>query len=217
MATVGLYGIAFGLVDNTQKIIADATNGLGTDGIYQVGRADLGGKTANITGLSAAPVKIYGFNQVQDVTMPTSEPSVALDINDLNFQVKQKIKGFVSDGKGGYVDENLKAHVALLITAQTIDRQHFVYYGFGDGVLTETAANIQTDAAAEQRTDDTLTYTALSTIAFSNQPYKIYSDLDPKFDKANMYKEVFGGYVLPASSTGSASSSTGSGTGTSSH
>lgn len=205
MATVGLYGIAFGLVDSTQKIISDATNGLGTDGVYQVGRADLGGKTANITGLSAAPAKIYGFNQVQDVTMPTSEPSVALDINDLNFQIKQKIKGFVSDGKGGYVDENLKAHVALLITAQTIDRLHFVYYGFGDGILTETAANIQTDTNTEQRTDDTLTYSALSTIAFNNQPYKIYSDLDPKFDKANMYKEVFGGYVLPASSTASGS------------
>ena len=208
MATVGLYGIAFGLVDSTQKIITDTTNGLGTDGIYEVGRADLGGKTANITGLSAVPVKIYGFNQVQDVTMPTSEPSVALDINDLNFQVKQKIKGFVSDGKGGYVDENLKAHVALLITAQTIDRLHFVYYGFGDGILTETAANIQTDNNAEQRTDDTLTYTALSTIAFNNQPYKIYSDLDPNFDKANMYKEVFGGYVLPASSTGSGTTTT---------
>ena len=201
MATVGLYGITFGLVDSNQKIITDATNGLGTNGIYQVGRADLGGKTANITGLSAAPVKIYGFNQVQDVTMPTSEPSVALDINDLNFQIKQKIKGFVSDGKGGYVDENMKAHVALLITTQTIDRTHFVYYGFGDGVLTETAANIQSDAAAEQRADDTLTYTALSTVAFNNQPYKIYSDLDPKFDKSNMYKEVFGGYVLPAGAT----------------
>ena len=100
--------------------------------------------------------------------------------------------------------------MALLITTQTIDRTHFVYYGFGNGIMTETAANIQTDAAAEQRADDALTYTALTTIAFNGQPYKIYSDLDPKFDKANMYKEVFGGYVLPASSTGSVS-------GTSSH
>ncbi|MEK2498163.1 phage tail protein, partial [Lacticaseibacillus casei] len=30
----------------------------------------------------------------------------------------------------------------------------------------------------------------------------------PKFDKANMYKEVFGGYVLPASSTGSGTTAT---------
>ncbi|MCI0375749.1 phage tail protein, partial [Lacticaseibacillus paracasei] len=146
---------------------------------------------------------------VQDVTVGTSEPSVALDINNLNYQIKQQIKGFVSDSKGGYTDENLKAHVALLITTQTIDRQHFVYYGFGDGIMTETAANIQTDAASEQRVDDTLTYTALSTAAFNNQPYKIYSDLDSKFDKANMYKEVFGGYVLPASSTGSGTGTSG--------
>lgn len=209
MATVGLYQIQLALVDESQKLISGTGTGLGTDGIYTVDHKDLGTKTANITGLAGTITKIYGNNNVQDVTVGTSEPSVALDINNLNYQVKQQIKGFVSDSKGGYVDENLKAHVALLITTQTIDRLHFVYYGFGDGIMTETAANIQTDAAAEQRVDDTLTYTALSTAAFNNQPYKIYSDLDSKFDKANMYKEVFGGYVLPASSTGSGTGTSG--------
>lgn len=209
MATVGLYQIQLALVDAQQKLISGTGAGLGTDGIYTVGHEDLGTKTANITNLAGTIAKTYGNNNVQDVTVGTSEPSVALDINNLNYQVKQQTKGFVSDGKGGYTDENLKAHVALLITTQTIDRLHFVYYGFGDGIMTETAANIQTDAAAEQRVDDNLTYTALSTIAFNNQPYKIYSDLDPKFDKANMYKEVFGGYVLPASSTGSGTGTSG--------
>lgn len=201
MATVGLYQIQLALVDAQQKLISGADTGLSTDGLYTVDHKDLGTKTANITGLSGTIAKTYGNNAVQDVMVGTSEPSVALDINNLNYQVKQLIKGFVSDSKGGYTDENLKAHVALLITTQTIDRLHFVYYGFGDGIMTETAANIQTDAAAEQRVDDALTYTALSTMAFGNQPYKIYSDLDPKFDKANMYKEVFGGYVLPAGAT----------------
>ncbi|WBF77316.1 phage tail protein [Lacticaseibacillus rhamnosus] len=199
MATVGLYQIQLALVDAQQKLISGTGSGLGTDGIYTVDHKDLGTKTANITGLAGTIAKIYGNNNVQDVTVGTSEPSVALDINNLDYTIKQKIKGFVSDSKGGYTDENLKAHVALLITTQTIDRTHFVYYGFGDGIMTETAANIQTDAAAEQRVDDTLTYTALSTAAFNNQPYKIYSDIDPKFDKANMYKEVFGGYVLSPS------------------
>ncbi|UWP75579.1 phage tail protein [Lacticaseibacillus paracasei] len=210
MATVGLYQIQLALVDELQKLISGTGAGLGTDGIYTVDHKDLGAKTANITGLAGTIAKVYGNNNVQDVTVGTSEPSVALDINNLDYKIKQQIKGFVSDSKGGYTDENLKAHVALLITTQTIDRSHFVYYGFGDGIMTETAANIQTDAAAEQRVDDALTYTALSTMAFNNQPYKIYSDLDSGFDKANMYKEVFGGYVLPASSTGS-------GTGTSGH
>lgn len=202
MATVGLYQIQLALVDAQQKLISGADTGLSTDGVYTVDHKDLGTKTANITGLAGTIAKIYGNNNVQDVTVGTSEPTVALDINNLDYKIKQKIKGFVSDTKGGYTDENLKAHVALLITTQTIDRTHFVYYGFGDGIMTETAANIQTDAAAEQRVDDALTYTALSTMAFNNQPYKIYSDLDSKFDKATMYKEVFGGYVLSPSSLG---------------
>ncbi|GEL39259.1 small major structural protein [Lacticaseibacillus paracasei subsp. tolerans] len=202
MATVGLYQIQLALVDAKQKLISGADTGLSTDGVYTVDHKDLGTKTANITGLAGTIAKIYGNNNVQDVTVGTSEPSVALNINNLDYKIKQQIKGFVSDKKGGYTDEDLKAHVALLITTQTIDRTHFVYYGFGDGIMTETAANIQTDAAAEQRVDDALTYTALSTMAFNNQPYKIYSDLDSKFDKATMYKEVFGGYVLSPSSLG---------------
>lgn len=209
MATVGLYQIQLALVDAQQKLISGADTGLSTDGLYTVDHKDLGTKTANITNLAGTIAKTYGNNAVQDVMVGTSEPTVALDINNLNYQVKQQIKGFVSDSKGGWTDENVKAHVALLITTQTIDRLHFVYYGFGDGIMTETAANIQTDAQAEQRVDDALTYTALSTIAFNNQPYKIYSDLDPKFDKTNMYKEVFGGYVLPASSTGSGTGTSG--------
>lgn len=212
MATVGLYQIQLALIDESQKLISGTGTGLGTDGIYTVDHKDLGTKTANITGLSGTIAKIYGNNNVQDVTVGTSEPSVALDINNLDFSIKQQIKGFVSDSKGGYTDENLKAHVALLITTQTIDRLHYVYYGFGDGIMTETAANIQTDQTSEERVDDQLTYTALSTTAFDGQPYKIYSDLDSKFDKANMYKEVFGGYVLPTSSTGGSGSGTGSGT-----
>jgi hypothetical protein len=212
MATVGLYQIQLALVDQYQKLISGTGAGLGTDGIYTVDHKDLGTKTANITGLAGTIAKIYGNNNVQDVTVGTSEPSVALDINNLDFSIKQQIKGFVSDSKGGYTDENLKAHVALLITTQTIDRLHYVYYGFGDGIMTETAANVQTDQASEERVDDQLTYTALSTTAFNGQPYKIYSDLDSKFDKANMYKEVFGGYVLPTPPAGGSASGTGSGT-----
>jgi hypothetical protein len=201
MATVGLYGIAFGLVDDDQKLITGTGKGLGTDGIYVVGRADLGGKTANITGLSGTPVKKYGFNRVQAVDIPHAEPSVALDINDLNFEVKQQIKGMINDQKGGYVDQGIQAHVAMLITTQTLDRLHYVYYGFGDGILSEAGANLQTDTNQNQDADDNLTYTALTTDAFDGAAYKLYSDLDSAFDKANMYSEVFGGYVLPSGSS----------------
>lgn len=208
MATVGLYGIAFGLVDDSQKLITGTGAGLGQDGLYIVGRADLGGKTANITGLSGTPVKKYGFNRVQAVDVPAAEPSVALDINNLNFAIKQQIKGMINDQKGGYTDQGIQAHVAMLITTQTLDRMHFVYYGFGDGILSESGANLQTDTNTNQDADDILTFTALTCDAFQGAAYKLYSDLDPAFDKANMYSEVFGGYVLPAQSSGSSSTTT---------
>lgn len=210
MATVGLYGIAFGLVDQDQKLITGTGKGLGTDGLYVVGRADMGGKTANITGLSGTPVKIYGFNQVQGVDVPQPEPSVALDINNLSFDIKQQIKGMINDQKGGYTDQGIQAHVAMLITSQTIDKEHFVYYGFGDGILSEPSANLQTNTNSVSHADDSLTYSALACDAFGGAPYKLYSDIDPDFDKANMYKEVFGGYALPAA--GGSGSTTGSGT-----
>lgn len=212
MATVGLYGIAFALVDQDQKLITGTGKGLGTDGIYVVSRADLGGKTANITGLDGTPVKTYGFNRVQAVDIPQAEPSVALDINDLNFAIKQQIKGMINDQKGGYTDQGIQAHVAMLITTQTLNRLNYVYYGFGDGILSEPSANLQTNTNAIQKADDTLTYTALTTDAFNGAPYKLYSDLDANFDKANMYKEVFGGYVLPTPPAGGSASGTGSGT-----
>ncbi|KRM23751.1 phage tail protein [Schleiferilactobacillus harbinensis] len=212
MATVGLYGIAFALVDQDQKLITGTGKGLGTDGIYVVSRADLGGKTANITGLDGTPVKTYGFNRVQAVDIPQAEPSVALDINDLNFAIKQQIKGMINDQKGGYTDQGIQAHVAMLITTQTLNRLNYVYYGFGDGILSEPSANLQTNTNAIQKADDALTYTALTTDAFNGAPYKLYSDLDANFDKANMYKEVFGGYVLPTPPAGGSASGTGSGT-----
>lgn len=89
---------------------------------------------------------------------------------------------------------------------------NYVYYGFGDGILSEAGANLQTDTNANQDADDSLTYTALTCDSFGGAAYKLYSDLDSAFDKANMYKEVFGGYVLPAPSSGSGSATTGSST-----
>ena len=41
-----------------------------------------------------------------------------------------------------------------------------------------------------------MTFNALSADAFGGEPYKKYYSGASTFDKANMFKEVFGGYVL---------------------
>lgn len=60
-----------------------------------------------------------------------------------------------------------KPHVALLIESETLDRAHSVYFGFGNGIMQETAQNVATDTdTAQTREDDNMTYNALSTKAF---------------------------------------------------
>ena len=43
-----------------------------------------------------------------------------------------------------------------------------------------------------------MTYNALTTTVFGDETHKIYYSGDSKFDKANMLKEVFGGYTAAA-------------------
>lgn len=200
MAVVGVKLITFGLVDDNQKLIV-GDDGLSEDGIYQVTSKDLGTKTADITNLSGTNTIIYGNNVPQDVSRGAASPSVALDINNLDFTIKQKLKGFISDGKGGWTDQQAQARVALLIQTQSIDRKHNIYFGFGNGLISETTANLQTDTTTQTRVDDALTYTALDTIAFDNSPYKLYSDIEEDFTEANMLSEVFGGYVAGGTTT----------------
>ncbi|WP_311408376.1 phage tail protein [Liquorilactobacillus uvarum] len=199
MALVGLKLVTLGLVDNkTQKLIADADAGLSASGIVAIDSKMLGTKTANVTGLSGSTTKVPGNNVVQDVMVGPSAPAVAFNFNNLDILIKNKILGMVSDGKGGYTFGGSIPNTAVLIESQTLDRKNSVFFGFGRGIMSAPSQNIATDTdTAQTREDDNVTYTALTTDAFNGEPYKLYYTGDPKFDKANMMKEVFGGYVDP--------------------
>ena len=140
--------------------------------------------------------KISGNNAVQDVLIAPGSPTVALDFNNLDFEVKQKLLGFKSDGKGGYVMQGDKPHVALLIETETLDRKNSIYFGFANGIMQENAQNIATDTdTAQTRNDDNMTYNALSAKAFNGEPLKKYYSGATSFEKNNMLTEVFGGYT----------------------
>ena len=197
MAIVGLKMVRLAMVDpKTQKLIK-GPEGLSTDGVIEIDSKMLGTRTANISGLEGQATKVPGNNSVQDVAMGPGSPTVAFEFNNLDFEIKQKLLGFKSDGKGGYVRTGDKPHVAVLIESETLDRKHSVYFGFANGFLQEPAQNVGTDTdTAQTRQDDHETYNALPADAFGNEPFKKYFSGASDFDKANMYKEVFGGYVL---------------------
>ena len=91
MAIVGLKMVTLALVDpKTQQIIKDA-QGLSANGILEVDSSMLGTKTANISNMEGQASKIPGNNVVQDVLIAPGSPTVALDFNNLDFEVKQKL------------------------------------------------------------------------------------------------------------------------------
>ena len=196
MAIVGLKMVRLALVDaKTQNLITGA-QGLSEKGVIEVGSDMLGTKTANISNMEGQATKISGNNAVQDVLIAPGSPTVALDFNNLDFEIKQKLLGFKSDGKGGYVMQGDKPHVAMLIETETLDRKNSIYFGFANGIMQENAQNIATDTdTAQTRNDDNMTYNALSAKAFGGEPLKKYYSGASGFEKTNMLKEVFGGYT----------------------
>ncbi len=196
MAIVGLKMVKLALVDAKTQQIIKGEQGLSADGILAVDSSMLGTKTANISNMEGQATKIPGNNSVQDVVIAPGSPTVALDFNNLDFEVKQKVLGFVSDKKGGYVLSGDKPHVAMLIESETLDRKHSIYFGFANGIMQETTQNVATDTdTAQTRQDDNMTYNALSALAFGGEPIKKYFSGATQFDKVNMMKEVFGGYT----------------------
>ena len=196
MAIVGLKMVTLALVDAKTQQIIKAEQGLSTDGILKVDSSMLGTKTANISNMEGQATKIPGNNAVQDVLIAPGSPTVALDFNNLDFEIKQKLLGFKSDSKGGYVMKGDKPHVAMLIETETLDRKNSIYFGFANGIMQENAQNVATDTdTAQTRNDDNMTYNALSAKAFDGEPLKKYYSGASGFQEADMLKEVFGGYT----------------------
>ncbi|MDN5479462.1 MAG: phage tail protein, partial [Chryseobacterium sp.] len=189
--------------------ILTGEKGLTTDGLYMSNPKDLGTASANITNIAAAGTQKFGDNGLVDVVSSKSFPQVAVVWNNLPFAIKAKIKGGESDGKGGYVQSQDLPQVALIIESESIDRSHSIFYAFGNGQVTETALNIQTDNAAQNRVEDTLTYQSMAFEAWNNQGMKIFNGADTGFDKTAMLKEVMGGYTASAPSGGSGSGTSG--------
>ena len=196
MAIVGLKMVTLALVNPKTQQIITGDQGLSTNGILEVDSSMLGTKTANISNMEGQATKISGNNAVQDVLIAPGSPTVALDFNNLDFEIKQKLLGFKSDTKGGYVMQGDKPHVAMLIETETLDRANSVYFGFANGIMQENAQNIATDTdTAQTRNDDNMTYNALSAKAFKGEPLKKYYSGADGFKEADMLKEVFGGYT----------------------
>lgn len=200
MATVGLKLVTLALKDSETGKILTGENGLSENGLLPVTTKMWGTKTANITNIQAAGTIQYGNNTAVFVSTPKGAPQVSLDFNNLPFEVTQKLVGRVKDATtGAWIESGKRPSVALLIESQSIDRLHRVFYGFGNGTLTQASANNGTDTNADTLATDALTYQALATPEFGGEMLAMYSDVSTEFDEGKMMEQVFAGYTAAAS------------------
>lgn len=197
MANVGLKKTYLALIDKDTGKIITGDKGLSDNGLYTSNSKDLGTKSANITNLATAGTAVYGDDGQQDTTKSKSFPSVAGVWNNLPWDIKSKILGRNSDGKGGYSQSLDLPDVALIVESSTLDRQNSFYYAFAHGQMIETALNLQTDTNTEVRVDDSLTYQSFGTdlAGWNGQGIKIFYSGDEGFNKDDMLKEVMGGFT----------------------
>jgi phi13 family phage major tail protein len=194
MALSGLNLITLAIINKETGKIEVGDAGFSESGLFAVTTKMLGAKSANISNISTNGTDVFGNNAKVDRTQTKGNPSVALDFNDLPFDVKQKILGREADGKGGYLQGD-RPQVAMLIQTASLNQKNSIYFGFANGEIQETAANVQTNTTNEVRVDDSLTYTSFGVEAWNNEAMKVYADFDTKFDKAAMLADVFGGYA----------------------
>lgn len=200
----GINWVAFGIIDpNTGKIVADADKGLSSTGVVLVDGDGQGATTANITGLESAGQKQYANNKAKRTTHGAQAPQVALTMLDMPFEYGQKMKGYVGDGKGGYVLKGgNKPNVAMLICSSDY-WGNAMYDAFANGELIEAGHNHATNTNNEADYNSTYTFSGLAPILDNvfidpttgqQQPYKQFASADKGFDEAAMLAEVFGGY-----------------------
>lgn len=196
MATVGLKLVTLAMVDpETQKLLV-GDKGLSESGLYPVTTQMWGTKTANITNIQAAGTIQYGNNEAVFTSTPKGAPQVSLDFNKLPFEITQKLVGRAQDSEtGGWIETGKRPSVAMLIESQSIDRMYRVFYGFGNGTLTQASINTGTNTNADTMATDALTFQALSTKAFNDEMIAFYSDCSENFKEDKMMTQVFGGYV----------------------
>ncbi|GAB5053235.1 phage tail protein [Pediococcus ethanolidurans] len=202
MAAIGLTTVYTGIKNDDGTTVVDDEKGLSEAGVYEVdankANGNLGSKTANISGLSGTAAKISGNDEVVDISNPPAAPTVAWDANLINYAVKEKILGRVSDGKGGYTDSSTPVTCGMIVVSKSPITMKRIFWAFGAGVFTEAGQNVQTNTdSAQTRDDDNLTFTALNYDRFENKAlYKVYHEDDPDFDEQAMFDTVFPGQTF---------------------
>lgn len=194
---MGIANVKLALIDKKTNQIIKGINGINANegdltGIFIADETtSYGVASLNLTNLAGTLTDIYGSNKIVYVAQGKAAPQAVLTVNSLPTEVKAKMLGQAPDGKGGFeLGGKSDAYVALLAeSAESFDEDKPVYVGFYKVIGQEASANMQTNNAAENRTQDAITFRAIERGGDGFGKF-FYSDAKG-FDKDAMEKDVF--------------------------
>lgn len=209
-ATTGVNWAKLAILDDTGTLISDPSKGgIGTDGVYLAVNKNVGVIEAKISGIEQKGTAVYSNNGIGRYSYGAQQPSMTLSAIDMDYDVYNKIKGYESDGKGGYIlSSKSKPNVAILVASQDYDG-NFIYLAFANSNVVETDLDKKTDDSKAQDDSISLEIDALDPLKNNvfvdsngtQRPFKVYFSQESGFDEAVMYKEVFGGYTTATTTT----------------
>lgn len=198
MSTLGISNVKLAIIDRkTHKVISGlkGINGTADDtkGIFTADEStSYGIASLNLTNLAGSLTDIYGSNKIVWVAQGKAAPQAVLTVNSLPNDVKARILGRDKDAATGGYTLGGKSDVTLALlaeSAEAFDEDKPVYTALYKVIGQEATANMQTNNAAENRTQDAITFKAMERGADGFGKFFFADDAD--FDEAKMEADVF--------------------------
>ncbi|WP_311408614.1 phage tail protein [Liquorilactobacillus uvarum] len=201
MALVGLVDSFLTLNDADTNALITGDNGLSTTGVLEIGDKYFGTSEANISNFEGSLQTMSGNDKGQFSYQQPSQPAVAYTVNNLDFEIKQKLLGYKKDGLG-WIKSDVKPTVGLVVVTRSLDKQHKIYYAFPKGNMTLTSLALKSDTPTSTTPiTDALNFTSLSADSIGGRNVKTYIDGDATFTQDAMFKELFPDYKAASGAT----------------
>lgn len=200
------------ILNDDEKIVADAESGLTTTGVFEINaKTSLGTVQAAISGLEPSVKKVYGSDQQVDVIAQGSgNVAMTLSANDMPEDVLAKLAGMSKDSLGGYYlsPDTIPPKTAVLLESHDKAGQP-LWFALYKGTFGPEEVTLGTNQEAPNTTTDQIKFTALNR-GSDGKVYGTWSQAKSKATLNDVMKDVFPGYtptsspvpVQPASSAG---------------
>ena len=196
MATQGIESVKIALIDKTTNEVLTGLKGIFNDasdtkGLFTIDETtSYGVVSLNLTGLAGSFTDIYGSNKIVHIAQGKASPQAVLTVNALPNAIHARILGRDSDGKGGFaLGQKSNTYLAILAESRESFDDVPVYTSLYKVIAQETASNMQTNNAAENRAQDAITFKALE--RGDDGFGKFYYAGETDFDKVTMEADVF--------------------------